>query len=120
LHTPSLGCTQGPRKDCGDAGDVGSKLDHRRQGDFLCASLRCIAKITLRKKEGALQSWILSSSTNTALLSLAFGPQDGWTPLHWAVNNGHDKTVKMLVRAGANVTAKNKVRHHLFHSHYSN
>ena len=35
--------------------------------------------------------------------------QDGETLLYCAVDNGHDKIVEMLIRAGANVNTDNKV-----------
>ena len=36
-------------------------------------------------------------------------PQDDSTPLHIAANRGHDAVVRILVEAGADVTAKDKV-----------
>jgi ankyrin repeat protein len=37
--------------------------------------------------------------------------QDGDTPLNNAARNGHDKVAEVLVRAGADVNAADKVRH---------
>ena len=37
-------------------------------------------------------------------------PQDGLTPLHVAVEEGHNELVATLVEAGADVTAEDKVR----------
>jgi ankyrin repeat protein len=39
--------------------------------------------------------------------------QNGWTPVHWAADKGQDKVVEVLVQAGADVNAANKVRHFL-------
>ena len=36
--------------------------------------------------------------------------QDGTTPLHWAARLGHTATVEMLLKAGADVKARDKVR----------
>jgi hypothetical protein len=36
-------------------------------------------------------------------------PQDGHTPLHIAAYKGHDAVVRVLVEAGADATAKDKV-----------
>jgi ankyrin repeat protein len=32
--------------------------------------------------------------------------EDGWTPLHWAVVNGHEETVELLLANGSDVNAK--------------
>jgi len=32
--------------------------------------------------------------------------EDGWTPLHWAVQNGHLDIVKILIKYKADVNAK--------------
>ena len=36
-------------------------------------------------------------------------PQGGGTPLHIAANMGHPEVVKLLLEAGADITAKNPV-----------
>ena len=36
-------------------------------------------------------------------------PQDGWTPLHYAVRGGHAAVVGLLLAAGADMAAKDKV-----------
>ena len=36
-------------------------------------------------------------------------PQFGKTLLHWAARNGHSEWVKLLLEAGANITATDKV-----------
>ena len=35
--------------------------------------------------------------------------QDGWTALHVACTNDHDKVVKMLLQAGADLMIQDKV-----------
>jgi hypothetical protein len=36
--------------------------------------------------------------------------QEGWTPLHFAAQNGHGSVIKALVAAKADVHAKTRVR----------
>ena len=36
--------------------------------------------------------------------------QHGWTPLHFAADNGHEAVIKALVAAKADVRAKERVR----------
>jgi ankyrin repeat protein len=36
--------------------------------------------------------------------------QDGWTALHWAAVKGHSEIVQLLIKKGADVTIKKKVR----------
>ena len=45
----------------------------------------------------------------SGFLTRGCAPQDGWTPLHVAAAWRHDAVVRVLVKAGADVTAKNKV-----------
>ena len=44
------------------------------------------------------------------MLTRRRAPQDGWTPLYWAAQEGHAEVVKLLLKAGADVTATDKVR----------
>ena len=44
------------------------------------------------------------------MLTWARAPQDGWTSLISAANCGHAPVVKVLLDAGADKNAKNKVR----------
>lgn len=46
--------------------------------------------------------------------------QDGDTPLLKAAANGHADIVRELLKAGANIRFKNKVRHHIFIHIYEN
>ena len=43
------------------------------------------------------------------LFSILFPFQKGWTPLHFASENGHTDTVILLLNRGANLKAKHKV-----------
>jgi ankyrin repeat protein len=36
--------------------------------------------------------------------------QAGWTPLHDAAGNGHSEAIQILITAGANLDAVDKVR----------
>ena len=37
-------------------------------------------------------------------------PQDGWTPLHAAAQEGHQEVVQLLVKEGADKDAPNEVK----------
>jgi len=63
----------------------------------LCASVRRITTVDCEQQHSRLTLPLLSWL------------QDGWTLLRWAVENGHDKSVETLVKAGANVNAVSKV-----------
>ena len=43
-----------------------------------------------------------------AVSGIAFGEDDGTTPLHWAAHNNDADAVDRLIKAGANVNAKNE------------
>ena len=43
------------------------------------------------------------------MLTRRRAPQDGWTPLYWAAQEGHAEVVKLLLKAGADVTEMDKV-----------
>ena len=40
---------------------------------------------------------------------------DGWTPLHYAVGNGHKEIAELLISKGADVNAKDKIRGNPLH-----
>ena len=41
--------------------------------------------------------------------------QDGWTPLHWAVNQDNVAVVRLLLEHSASINAKDNVSYHLFY-----
>lgn len=43
------------------------------------------------------------------IASLTILPQDGWTPLHYAIHEGRLEIVKLLVESGANIHTGDKV-----------
>ena len=44
--------------------------------------------------------------------------QDGWTALHWAVNNGHYDCAKLLMQSGALVDIQSNVSTLYIHTVY--
>jgi hypothetical protein len=51
-----------------------------------------------------------AASVSAAALRRCGCAQDGYTPLHWAADNGHVACVALLVERGANKDAKTNVR----------
>lgn len=43
---------------------------------------------------------------------VTFTNQNGWTPLHDASDEGHVEVVKLLIKSGAQLDIKNKVKLH--------
>jgi hypothetical protein len=52
----------------------------------------------------------LLSQLATLTFQHVVGLQDGWTPLHMAVKEGHLEVTRMLLGAGASVAATKRVR----------
>lgn len=44
--------------------------------------------------------------------------QEGWTPLHVAVQSGRTDIVNLLIARGADTTIQNRVVHHNTYSHF--
>jgi len=68
---------------------------------FPCATSEC---------EHFLEGAVPGCGAGVGLLTCGCAPQDGHTPLYWAVLLGHAEVVQALVRAGADTNEKDKVR----------
>jgi ankyrin repeat protein len=58
----------------------------------------------------ATHTIVTSDTWLLLLLLLLLLLQDGWTPVHWAAQNGNLAVLKKLLAAGAGVNAANAVR----------
>lgn len=73
--------------------------------------LQVHANIDIQTDVGTLLHQLLTSCCFQIKAFILYN-QDGWTALHLAAEKGHPNIVKLLVRRGANVSLKDKVRNH--------
>ena len=67
--------------------------------------------IAAREGQNEAINYILENSPVTVDVST----MDGWTPFHYAVNNGYLSTVELLVSKGANINATDKFKRSALH-----